>query len=291
VTPPDYQIPARRKRPGLPGRRAKFALANAALLGVLLAYGCAGKPPAAPPKPAAAETKAAEETKVQPAPRVDLDATPDLSHAVYAVNAAALAALARNGVPADVVTSLRKLDGKTFAGPVEFLKAARDAAGQGPVTKHQEAILRGALLVTPADPPQGPRGESSQEEARARSQIVSMPATRVVLKPTEFKIVTFDFDKYDIRPEWAAAVQENARRLISRKLAVVIEGHCDEHGTNEYNLALGQRRAESMRQALLAAGVPTAQLKTLSYGEERPADPGHDPAAWARNRRAVLTAE
>jgi peptidoglycan-associated lipoprotein len=69
---------------------------------------------------------------------------------------------------------------------------------------------------------------------------------------------------------------------------VVIEGHGDERGTREYNLALGERRADAVRSFLLSAGASPRQVETVSYGEERPEDPGHDEAALARNRRAIL---
>ena len=72
-----------------------------------------------------------------------------------------------------------------------------------------------------------------------------------------------------------------------------IEGHCDERGTNEYNLALGERRANAAKQYLTTAGISAGRLSTISYGEERPLDPGHTEAAWARNRRAhfVITGQ
>ena len=70
--------------------------------------------------------------------------------------------------------------------------------------------------------------------------------------------------------------------------SVVIEGHADERGTREYNLALGERRADAVRSFLVSAGVSPRQIEIVSYGEERPEDPGHDEAAWARNRRAVM---
>ncbi len=71
-------------------------------------------------------------------------------------------------------------------------------------------------------------------------------------------------------------------------MQVTIEGHCDERGTNEYNLALGQRRAEAVRQALIAEGVSAGQVATVSYGEERPVALGHDEDSWWQNRRGVL---
>lgn len=106
--------------------------------------------------------------------------------------------------------------------------------------------------------------------------------------------INFDFDKYDLRPD--------ARTILDRKVAflnqngsvrVQIEGHCDERGTSEYNLVLGERRANASKQYVTTAGINTARLSTISYGKERPLDPGHDEAAWARNRRAhfVITGQ
>jgi peptidoglycan-associated lipoprotein len=98
--------------------------------------------------------------------------------------------------------------------------------------------------------------------------------------------IYFDFDQYDLRPD--------AQTVLDRKVAflnengsvrVQIEGHCDERGTNAYNMALGERRANAAKQYLTTAGVSAGRLSTISYGEERPADPGHSEAAWARNRR------
>ncbi len=106
--------------------------------------------------------------------------------------------------------------------------------------------------------------------------------------------ITFDFDKYDLRTD--------ARGLLDRKVAFMnqnntvraqIEGHCDDRGTNAYNLALGERRANAAKQYMSTAGVSPSRLSTISYGEERPLDPGRNEAAWARNRRAhfVITGQ
>lgn len=102
--------------------------------------------------------------------------------------------------------------------------------------------------------------------------------------------VYFDFDRSDIRPEMRSILQRNAEWLRRHpRVKVVIEGHCDERGTEEYNMALGQRRAETVKNYLVSLGVSPSRLSTISYGEERPADPGHDEAAWAKNRRAEFT--
>ena len=99
----------------------------------------------------------------------------------------------------------------------------------------------------------------------------------------------FDYDRANIRPADLAVLEIHAQ-LLNRNAGktVVIEGHCDERGTREYNLALGERRADAVRRFLTTAGVSSRQIETVSYGEERPEDPGHDESAWQRNRRAVL---
>lgn len=101
------------------------------------------------------------------------------------------------------------------------------------------------------------------------------------------KDIHFDFDKYDIRPGDAEILKENAALLLKYpKAKIQIEGHCDERGTNEYNLALGERRANSAKRYLVSLGISEDRLSTISYGEERPLDPGHNEEAWAKNRRA-----
>lgn len=94
----------------------------------------------------------------------------------------------------------------------------------------------------------------------------------------------------------SSSVREDGRQVLNRQAEwlkkypnyqITVEGHCDERGTREYNLALGERRANSARQYLVAQGIPASRLKTVSYGKERPDPVGSDEAAWARNRRAV----
>lgn len=102
----------------------------------------------------------------------------------------------------------------------------------------------------------------------------------------ESQDIYFDYDRYDITPEAAGVLDTKAAYLKANPgLRVLIEGHTDERGSNEYNLALGERRAQSAKKYLANAGVAGGRLDTVSYGEERPADPGHDEAAWAKNRR------
>jgi peptidoglycan-associated lipoprotein len=100
------------------------------------------------------------------------------------------------------------------------------------------------------------------------------------------RIVYFDFDSSEIRPEYAGLIAAQARRLAAAPgLRVRLEGHTDERGSREYNIALGERRAQAVRRALLLQGVGDAQVLTVSYGEERPAVEGADEAAYEKNRR------
>lgn len=106
------------------------------------------------------------------------------------------------------------------------------------------------------------------------------------------KTVFFEFDKSDLSDETRALLRANADWMRAHgKYSVVIQGHCDERGTIEYNLALGQRRAAAVRDYLSSLGVETARMRTVSYGEERPADYGHTEGAWAKNRRAEFVIE
>ena len=103
------------------------------------------------------------------------------------------------------------------------------------------------------------------------------------------KVIYFDYDSFTIKPEFQGAIEAHAKYMAAnktRKLAV--EGHTDERGGREYNLALGQKRAEAVRRALGLLGVTDAQVEAVSFGKEKPADSGTDEAALAKNRRAEL---
>lgn len=98
--------------------------------------------------------------------------------------------------------------------------------------------------------------------------------------------VHFGFNESSLTPEAQRALDQNAECIKKHSRPVTIEGHCDERGTVEYNLHLGEKRANSVRKYLVGLGVDSGLLKTVSYGEERPAASGHDESAWAENRRA-----
>jgi peptidoglycan-associated lipoprotein len=103
------------------------------------------------------------------------------------------------------------------------------------------------------------------------------------------RVVYFDFDSSEIKGTGTDVVAAHAKYLTAHSdTRVRLEGHTDERGSREYNIGLGERRAQSVRRALLLQGAADAQISTVSYGEERPAVPGHDEAAWAKNRRVEI---
>ncbi|MHB8110408.1 MAG: peptidoglycan-associated lipoprotein Pal [Syntrophorhabdaceae bacterium] len=107
------------------------------------------------------------------------------------------------------------------------------------------------------------------------------------------KDIYFDFDKYNVRDTDAAILKENMNWMNAKEnkgKKVRIEGHCDERGTVEYNLVLGQKRADSAKNFMVNLGADSRLLETVSYGKEKPVDPAHNEAAWAKNRRAHFLA-
>lgn len=107
--------------------------------------------------------------------------------------------------------------------------------------------------------------------------------------PIHRRVIYFSYDRTDILPEYAPLLRAHAGFLASEPdTEVIVEGHTDERGTREYNLALGDQRARAVRQFLIAEGVRASQVDVVSYGEETPARIGHDESAWAMNRRARL---
>jgi peptidoglycan-associated lipoprotein len=107
--------------------------------------------------------------------------------------------------------------------------------------------------------------------------------------PLARKVIYFDFDKSEIKPEYAPIVKAGAQNLTERPgIKVKLEGNTDQRGTREYNIGLGERRAQAVRRALLLQGVAEKQITTVSFGAERPAAEGDDESAWSKNRRAEL---
>ena len=129
------------------------------------------------------------------------------------------------------------------------------------------------------------RRRAAEAEARSRAAAEALESARAALTAA----VYFDFD--------ASTIRDDSKELLDKKVALLranpdlrlrIEGNTDERGSEEYNLALGMRRAQAARQYITGFGIDAARLATMSNGEDKPADPGHDEDAWAKNRRAVM---
>jgi len=134
-------------------------------------------------------------------------------------------------------------------------------------------------------------GTAQEQAAPAQSAATtneqSAKVEPVATAETAVKDIFFEFDKSNISPDAREILKANTDFLLKDgNSKVVIEGHCDERGTAEYNMALGQRRAQETKKYLVNLGIKEPRIKTISYGEERPFDPGHDEDAWAKNRRA-----
>ena len=126
--------------------------------------------------------------------------------------------------------------------------------------------------------------QRAKEEAEAK--VAPQAEAAAVKEEMTFKDVLFDFDKFSLKPEGRDTLKQLAAWLTKNKdKSVLIEGNCDERGTTEYNLALGERRAKEAMKYLVELGVDGKRIKTISYGKERPLDPGHTEEAWAKNRR------
>lgn len=132
----------------------------------------------------------------------------------------------------------------------------------------------------------GPVTVSDAERQRRLRELEGQQASVEGAKEFENKSIYFDFDRADLTPEAQAVLKKKAEWLRNHaSYSVLIQGHTDERGTDEYNLALGERRASSAKKFLEALGIPSGRISTISYGEERPADPAHNEDAWAKNRR------
>ncbi len=140
-----------------------------------------------------------------------------------------------------------------------------------------------APMVRKKQPPKPVVKEDMMEAERRRKRA----AFKRSLAEFENDLVYFDFDKSEVRPDMRAIMDAKARFLQEfPSIRVQIEGHCDERGTVEYNIALGHRRSQSSKDYLVSLGVKSSRVDTVSYGEERPADSRSNEAGWAKNRRA-----
>ena len=137
-------------------------------------------------------------------------------------------------------------------------------------------------IVEPLPAPPDAPGEIGEED-------LQRPLFRTAVEIPELKTVYFDYDKFELRPDAVATIDGNLAWLRSNPdKRILIEGHCDERGSEEYNLSLGDKRAKEVMRYLVKAGIAAVRIHTISYGEEFPVDPRHNEEAWAKNRRAVF---
>jgi peptidoglycan-associated lipoprotein len=156
-----------------------------------------------------------------------------------------------------------------------------------------------AKQAPPPPPPQVK--EQSKVEKVEQAPVVKKPelteeeifmakSLEEINRQLPLRMIYFDYDKYAIREDAKPTLETNATWLRKFKTAkILIEGHCDDRGTEDYNLALGEKRAKSTFDYLLSLGIAQDRLKTISYGKSQPQDMGHDEAAWQKNRRAQFT--
>ena len=161
-------------------------------------------------------------------------------------------------------------------------------AVQGDVSSSAQTAAQtsaGEVKEAPEVKPE-PVAKAEPEPAQGGDAKETAAAPAATTKSAEIEDIHFDYDKSVLRPEDREILKRHADWLKQNKNAtVVIEGNCDERGTTEYNLALGERRANEAMNYLVGLGIEKERIKTISYGEERPLDPGHNEEAWAKNRR------
>ena len=169
--------------------------------------------------------------------------------------------------------------------------AARDAAENAYKAALEEAERQRRLAQEEAERKKREAEEAErrrrEEEAERRRQAMLEQQRKMKLSRINSMKIHFDFDRAEIRPDAEPVLRELAELLREfPNKPITIEGHCDERGSEEYNLALGEQRAESAKRYLMSLGIDEMRMETISYGESRPIDPASNEEAWAKNRRA-----
>jgi peptidoglycan-associated lipoprotein len=162
-----------------------------------------------------------------------------------------------------------------------------------PVTQAEPAVTPGAARAEAAQPATArpTQAESATPAAEQIKQADARQSATAPVQETAFENIYFDFDKSELSKDARDVLSKNGDILLKGKPAIKIQiaGNCDERGSAEYNLALGERRAKSAQQYLITLGVSPDRLSIISYGKEKPAVDGNDEAAWAKNRRDEFT--
>jgi peptidoglycan-associated lipoprotein len=236
-------------------KKMKWVVLLLALCGLLVLGACKKKvqpaPPPPPPPPPAA-------------PTASLTANPA---AIEKGQSATLTWQTTNATDVELEgTGKVDANGSTQVTPADSMTYRLTAKGPGGT---QDATARVTVTQPPPPPPPPPTPTDAQ------------------LWQQNMKDIFFDYDKYDLRPGDQATIQADAQFLNAHpNIKFTIEGHCDERGSTEYNLALGDNRANAAKSALVQAGVSADRIRTISYGKEKPFCTDHDEACWQQNRRA-----
>jgi peptidoglycan-associated lipoprotein len=171
-----------------------------------------------------------------------------------------------------------------FSGCAEKKAVVKDEAVQ-----EQKEPAKAAQPVVTDDEAARKAKEAADREAALKAQAAKDAAAKknaAALADLNLQNIYFDFDKSAIRPDAREILKADAEIFTKNSGAtIVIQGYCDERGTAEYNIALGERRAQETKQYLVNLGINASRMETISYGKENPLDPGHNEAAWAQNRR------
>ncbi len=251
--------------------RIKYAVLALLILSALLALGCRKTPSTPPPPPATTNTIATPPT---PAPAITLRAQPST---IDRGGSTSLQWEARNAATVTITPGIGEvpLTGNRSVSPASSVTYTASATGPGGTATD---IARITVNVPPAAPeqpvPPRPRTDVSTES----------------LFRDNVKDILFDYDKAEIKPDQVSVLQANAAFLKSNgNVRFTIEGHCDERGSEEYNLGLGDRRANAVKEFLLSQGVQANRINTVSYGEERPVCREQTEDCYTKNRRAHFT--
>lgn len=239
-----------------------FGICLLALLALVFASGCKKKPAPTPPPPPPPPTTQAAPSK----PTAKLSVNPP---SIERGQSATLewSTTDASSVTIDGVGNVA-VSGTQQVHPTQSTTYRLTATGPGGT---ESATARVTVTNPPPPPPMAPASRNVSEEE---------------LFAQEVKTIYFDYDKYEVRDDQKSVLQGNANFLRAHpNMKLVIEGHCDERGSEEYNLGLGDRRANSLKEALGALGINGDRIRTLSYGKERPVCTDSNEDCWQRNRR------
>jgi len=160
--------------------------------------------------------------------------------------------------------------------------------------KAEETVPEPIEVVVPVEPPAPPPAPPKEVPPDFGSMKDPEPSREQIRTEVSRNLTTiyFSYDSSELSETALRGLKSNANQFKANSdFGIIIEGHCDERGTIEYNLALGERRASSVRDYLTSLGVGRSRMRIITYGEEKPVDPGHSESAWSKNRRAVFLLE